>query len=125
MGFRAALIGLAMLAAGSAARTAELVENFDAGSLNRAVWDDCQLDGEPLKFETQRDADGTLRHVMRIIVDPSTGNRNDLCQRVLALVGRTPLIGQAVPPALDSEAEGLGPSLMPPSPARGARGPGM
>ncbi len=116
MGFRAALIGLAMLAAGSAARTAELVEDFDAGSLDRNVWDDCQLDGEPLKFETQRDADGTLRHVLRNVVDSSTGNRNDLCQKVLALVGRTPLIGQEVPPALDSEAETLGPSLMSPSP---------
>jgi len=92
----------------SGAGAAELVSDFDQSSLDEKVWNACQIDEPPLRFEQLTDPEGTVRQFIRVIVDPTTGNSNDTCQEPV-----TPLsAGQEA----DVVAEPFGPSLVPASP---------
>lgn len=104
---RAALVFYLLLGSACGARTAELVSDFDQGSLDEQVWNDCQIDKPPLQFEQLKDPDGTVRQVLRVVVDPTTGN-NDTCKE--------PVTPFAVGQEADVVAEPFGPSLVPASP---------
>lgn len=79
---KAVVIGLAniwLLASTVGSKPAELVTDFDSTSLEKEVWNDCQVDRPPLKFEQQKNADGSARTVVRVVVDGGTRNINDSC----------------------------------------------
>jgi len=101
-----AIAGWLSLLPSSLCEAAEFKSDFDSGQLDETVWNRCQIDKPPLKFEQQTDQDGTTRRVVRIPVDDTTGNINDTCEPVapnaLAVTG--------------ASADDLGPSLVEPSP---------
>src|SRR4026207_1682191 len=97
------VIGLLVLSLHPAA-SAELISSFDEGQLDTTVWNACQIDQPPLTFEELTDAGGIKRRVLRNVVNPSTGNKDDDCNGVAA--GGNAGLSVAV----DEESESMGPS---------------
>lgn len=95
------------------ASSAELISDFDSGSLDTKVWNPCQIDGPPLTFEDLTGPDGVKRLVLRNVVSPSTANK-DQCKP--AATGATEVATNVAASIADKELQGIGPSLIDPSP---------
>jgi hypothetical protein len=110
------VIGLVILSLRPAA-SAELISNFDEKQLDTKVWNACQIDQPPLTFEELTDASGVKRRVLRNVVSPSTGNKDQCKEFLLTTDSGAAADGNAgLEVVVDEEPESIGPSLIAPSP---------
>ena len=109
-------VGVLLLAALMPARSAEVIDAFDTADLDTNVWNKCQSRDDQLELKDVDD-NGATRHVLRYIVDDTTGN-TDTC--ATAVAAKSALVGSSDPEvnaffATDPRnGEDLGPSFIPP-----------